>query len=78
MKALRFFLVDPQGGPADPAVLVTAVPNWTVGEVFLIGSGARFRILEIRTDVARDVADAGYNGVFVVEPEDAWSLPTTL
>ena len=69
MNASRFFLIDREGGPVDPAVLVTAVPNWTVGEAFSIGSGARFRILEIRTNVARDLADAGFDGIFVVERE---------
>jgi len=68
MNAFRFFLIDAQGGPVDPAVLVTAVPNWTVGEAFSIASGARFRILDVRAGVARDLADAGFNGVLVVEP----------
>jgi hypothetical protein len=68
MNASRFFLVDRDGGPADPAVLVTAVPNWSIGETFSIATGARFRIVDIRTDVASEVAEAGFNGVFVVEP----------
>ena len=33
------------GEPNDPAVLVTAVPNWTVGETFSTGRGHELRIL---------------------------------
>jgi hypothetical protein len=47
---------------------VTAVPNWRVGETFSIGSGESFRILEVKTEIADELLDAGFNGVFVVEP----------
>jgi hypothetical protein len=29
---LKFFLVDEHGQVGDPAGLITAVPNWTVGK----------------------------------------------
>ena len=35
----RFLLKLEDGDPNDPAVLVTAVPNWTVGETFSTGRG---------------------------------------
>jgi hypothetical protein len=44
------------------------VPNWSLGETFSIGSGESFRILEIKTEIADELLDAGFNGVFVVEP----------
>jgi hypothetical protein len=51
---------------------VTAIPNWSVGETFLLAHGEQFRILEIKTDIADELLDAGFSGVFVVEPVD-WS-----
>lgn len=49
-------------------MFVTVVPNWTVGETLLLGSGERFRILGIETDLDEPALAAGFNGVFVVEP----------
>jgi hypothetical protein len=48
----KFFLVDERGDVHDPAGFLTAVPNWSVGETFSIGSGESFRILEIKTEIA--------------------------
>jgi hypothetical protein len=64
----KFFLVDEHGDVQDPAGFLTAVPNWSLGETFSIGSGESFRILEIKTEIADELLDAGFNGVFVVEP----------
>ena len=64
----KFFLVDEHGQVGDPAGFITAVPNWTVGETFLLGHGEKFRILEIRADLLPEMLDAGFNGIFVVEP----------
>jgi len=57
----RFFLVDEQGEPLDPVTLITTVPNWSVGETFSIGSGEKFRILEVRTELAEEMIEAGFN-----------------
>jgi hypothetical protein len=46
---LTFLLRLEDGEPNDPAVLVTAVPNWTVGETFSTGRGHEWRILAIDT-----------------------------
>jgi hypothetical protein len=47
------------------------VPNWTVDETFLLGGGEKFRILEIRTELAPpEILDGGFNGIFTVEPAD--------
>jgi hypothetical protein len=64
----KFFLVDEHGDVQDPAGFLTAVPNLSLGETFSIGSGESFRILEIKTEIADELLDAGFNGVFVVEP----------
>src|SRR5262245_39262387 len=64
----KFFLVDAGGEVQDPAGFVTAVPNWTVDETFLMAHGRRFRIVEIRTGLQPEMLDTGFNGVFVVEP----------
>jgi len=39
-----------------------------VGEVWMVGSGDRFRILAIDTEVHEELAERGINGIFVVEP----------
>jgi hypothetical protein len=39
----------------------------TVGTVFL-STVESFRILEIRTELLPAMLDAGFNGIFVVEP----------
>jgi hypothetical protein len=64
----RFLLQLTNGEPNDPPALVTAVPNWTVGETFMDGLGGRFRILAIDTEIADELIEQGFNGVFTVEP----------
>jgi hypothetical protein len=64
----RYVLVLPDGEPHDPAVLVTSVADWSVEEGVLLGSGERLRILAIETGISDRLIDAGFNGVFVVEP----------
>jgi hypothetical protein len=39
-----------------------------VGETFVVALDKSFRILEIHTEVATEMFDAGFNGVFVVAP----------
>lgn len=66
----RNFLVLADGAVADPAVLVTAVPNWEPGEVFSTGDGARWRLLATETDVDDEFALHGIGAIFTVEPVD--------
>jgi hypothetical protein len=63
----KFFLVE-HDQVVDPAGFVTAVPNWTIGETFMVAFGEEFRILEIHTEIANEYLDASFNGIFVVEP----------
>ena len=68
-EMFRFLLRLPDGEPPDPAPgFVTAVPEWNVGDTFLLPGGERFRILAIQTEIAQQLLDAGFNAVFVVEP----------
>ena len=65
----RFFLVDANQQVLDTAgAFVTAVPNWVAGETFMLAHGETYRILEIRMEIADEFIDAGFNGVWVVEP----------
>jgi hypothetical protein len=34
----------PDGAPPDPAVLVTAVPTWSVGDLITLGRGKQLRV----------------------------------
>jgi hypothetical protein len=55
-------------------VLVTAIPNWRVGEEFMLSNGSRFRILDINTDMTDDQLEQlhsrGINDIWTVEPAD--------
>jgi hypothetical protein len=64
----KFLLRLEDGKPPDPAVLVTAVPNWTIGETFSTGRGHEWRILAIDTDIDDELVERGINAVFTVEP----------
>jgi hypothetical protein len=58
----------PDGQPPDPAMLVTAVPNWSVGDVITVGrenhcASSRSTTSRMRTLVEQDV-----RAIFTVEP----------
>jgi hypothetical protein len=48
----RFLLVDHDGQPTDPAAFVTAVPNWSEGELITLGCGEQLRVLATRPDTS--------------------------
>ncbi len=55
------------GDPADPAILVTAVPNWNAGDVIPTGADTAYRV--VGTDPLDErAAEQGLNGLIVVEP----------
>jgi hypothetical protein len=56
----KFLLRLENGEPSDPAVLVAAVPNWTVGETFSTGRGDEWRILAIDTDIDDELVARGF------------------
>ena len=51
---------------------MTAIPNWTVGETFMVAGGAQFRIVGINTDIEaeglEELYERGINGIWMVEP----------
>lgn len=65
---LRFLLaLAPDGEPANPAMLVTAIPNWEEGDIAWTGTGEGFRV--IGTDPLDEYAHVnGVSGLLVVEP----------
>jgi hypothetical protein len=64
--AFRYLLHDEDA--ENVGEFFTAVPNWRVGEEFLNGDGRRWRILAIETEIANELLERGFNGVFTVEP----------
>jgi hypothetical protein len=44
-----FALILEDGTPADPPTFTTAVPNWSVGDTFLLQPGRVLRILASET-----------------------------
>ena len=64
----RFLLRLENGEPNDPAVYVSAVPKYAVGETFLLGPDERLRTLAIDTDIDDELVERGFNAVFTVEP----------
>jgi hypothetical protein len=65
----RHLLLLADGEPNDPAVFVTAVPHWSVGDVITAGNGEKLRVVRITDHVAQKLVDLGLSGVvFTVEP----------
>ena len=55
----------------DPAVLVTAMPNFSVSETILLPQGQRLRIRAIERQISARLIEAGISAVVVVERLDA-------
>jgi hypothetical protein len=64
----RYLLKSPDGVLHRPAVVVTAVPFWSLTETLRLGNGQLLRILAINTEIHHALIEAGINGVFTVEP----------
>jgi hypothetical protein len=66
----KFLLRLEDGEPVDPAAAVFEVtaPNWEVGDTFTTGRGAEWRTLAIDTEIAEELEDFGFNGVFTLRP----------
>jgi hypothetical protein len=68
----KYLLRLPDGQPPDPAAFVTAVPNWGVGEQFMVSKGDRYRILAINSEIDAEGLEElyvrGINGIWMVEP----------
>jgi len=68
----KYLLALPDGQPPDPAVFVTAIQNWQVGEVFMVGGGKQFRIVARGQDLdeLEELYERGIHGLWVVEPHE--------
>ena len=55
------------GEPADPAVSVTATPQWDPGDRFTGSDGSRWRIVAIEPNLS-DAAE--FDALWTVEPLD--------
>ena len=64
----RNVLVLPDGEMNDPAVFITPVPNYDVGETFMLGDGEQLRILEIAPAIVDELTELGIEAVFTIEP----------
>ena len=67
-SVFRFLLRLEDGEPYDPAVFVTVVPSWSVGETFLVTADQRLRIVAQDFDLDDELVDQGINALFTVEP----------
>jgi hypothetical protein len=64
MAGFLFRLETPEGAPAEPSTLSSAVPNWRVGDTIPLGRRV-LRVVELRDDdadqppvlVVKDVAE---------------------
>jgi len=72
-RVFKYLLALPDGQPPDPAVFVTAIPNWRVGETFTVGGVKQFRIVAKGEDLdeLEELYERGIHGFWVVEPVDA-------
>jgi hypothetical protein len=64
----RFLLVDRHGEPVDPAALITAVPNWSQGELITLGASEQLRVLATQPDIDEELIEQGFNGMLMFEP----------
>ena len=66
----KYLLALADGQPPDPSVFVTAIPNWKVGETFMVGVGKQFRIVAKGENLEElaELYEQGVHGFWVVEP----------
>jgi hypothetical protein len=64
----RFLLKLPDGEPPDPAMLVTAVPTWSVGDVITVGRGDQLRVVAIDDFPHAELVEQDVRAIFTVEP----------
>ena len=70
--SFKYLLVLPDGQPPDPAAFLTAVPNWSVGEEFMVSNGDGYRIVATNDEIdvvgLEELYERGINGIWMVEP----------
>jgi hypothetical protein len=68
MGVARVLLIGEDGEQIDPAVFVTAVEDWYVGDALLFRAREPLRIISIDTEVVDELVQRGISAVFTVEP----------
>jgi len=64
----KYLLGLPDGQPPDPAMLVTAVPNWSVGDVITVGRDNQPRVIAIDDSPHAELFEQDVRAIFTVEP----------
>lgn len=64
----KYLLRLPDGEPPDPAMLVTAVPTWSIGDVITIGRGEQLRMVAIDDFPHAQLVEHDVRTIFTVEP----------
>jgi hypothetical protein len=70
----------PDDEPPDPAVLVTAVPTWSIGDVITVGRGEQLRVVAIDDFPHAELVEHDVRGIFTVDScavvaiEIVWTL----
>jgi hypothetical protein len=64
----RYLLRLPDGELHDPPAYLSLIPNWSVGDTFMLGEGQELRIVAIDRDIAQELKDEGFDAIFFVEP----------
>jgi hypothetical protein len=64
----KYLLRLPDGEPPDPAMLVTAVPNWSVGDVITVGRYKQLRVVAIDDFPHAELVEQDVRAIFTVEP----------
>jgi hypothetical protein len=62
-----YLLRLPDCEPPDPAMFVTAVPNWSVGDVITAGRGEQLRVVAIDGFPHAELVELDVRAIFTVE-----------
>jgi hypothetical protein len=64
----KYLLVLPNGEAPDPALLVTAVPSWSIGDVITVSRDEQMRVVGIDEFPHAELVEQRIGGIFTVEP----------
>ena len=64
----RYLLRLPDGQPPDPAMFVTAVPTWAVGDVITVSRGEQLRVVAIDDFPHAELVEQDVRAIFTAEP----------
>ena len=64
----KYLLQLPDGQPPFPDILVTAVPNWSVGDVITVSRDEQLRVVAIDESPHEELVEQNVRAIFTVEP----------